>query len=307
MSLYIKSLSGFSAFHSITGHHTPEAFLNETDPYSLEVFKKILDSRIELNLELYITVIKEDGHSFFVEGSRFIEQKFKGNFRNPLTNKPLDVYYFLVYSQQTASFEYYCDASQVEDSVFYYPILISDHTRPLEDRWDYCHKMGCIYLQPKHRNLEKALGYLEQAAKAGLKKSQKMLATVNFENDDQKKGVFWFKAYLKGIKPEPIELIFLATQLRKENLSEAIELFEQAALMGNSIAVANLIDIYEQLENQQSATKWREQLPNEWKFSFMKDFIQHLKDAKYNPNTNNLKNVAKINLLSQNLNTVIDF
>ncbi len=139
--------------------------LGQVDPYSLESLEDLLRARTSVGLDFYATFFKQDGRSYFFEASRFVEQIFRKNPRNPLTNIEISYFEILRYAGERQSFEPYCSSEQIKDPFFYVPIVINDHTRTEEEKQEYLHRVGQSYLKEESYDLTKALEYLTQAAK----------------------------------------------------------------------------------------------------------------------------------------------
>ncbi len=267
----------------------PAVDLERVDPYSLESLKDLLDSRLNQGLDFYVVAFKEGGYLYFFEASRFCEQVFKKNLRNPLTNIEVGCFEILRYSDDNKFFEFYCDSEQVNDPAICLPIFISDHTRADIERRMQLHKLGCHYLEEGSYDPTKAIKYLTQAAEKGSRTSQKLVGYLMFDNKKIEEGFFWFNKYLEGeVGGSPMDLIYLATQIRKTNLLESFNLFRKAALKGNYFGIAGIIDFYERetgLQDYSKALLWRQALPVDWQECSVTDFLNHLEEDEYDSDT----------------------
>ena len=261
--------------------------LQEIDPYSLDSLQTIMDQRLGSGLEFSVVVIKENNHLYFVEGSSFFEQFLGGNTRNPFTNHPLSTFDIYTYDLKEKSFKFRSDQEEAKHPFLYLDILYNDQRRDLEMRLDYLHKMGCLSIK---EHPKQGYDYLTKAAQMGFSRSQKTLALLLFRENKQEEGVYWFRKYLDTHLNSPTDLIFLATQIKVEK--EAFSLFEKAALMGNKLAIANVIDCYESgrgiARDLVKAHDWRKTLPLEHQQSRMIEFIHYLKKINYHLDSSRL-------------------
>ncbi|MCB1073459.1 MAG: sel1 repeat family protein [Chlamydiia bacterium] len=283
MSLMIKNLGSNSPQSLIVTPSDLTVKLDEIDPYSLDSLQLIMDQRLKSGLKFSIVLIREEGHQYFVEASSFMEQFLRGNNRNPLTNNSLDDFSIYTYDTEEKSFKLKANRSEAENPLLYLEILYNDHRRDLEARLSYLHKMGCLSIKD---GLQQGYEYLTQAAQMGFVSSQKTLALLLLKENKHEEGTYWFRKYLEYCSDSPADLIFFATQIKDENCLEAFSFFEKAALMGNYLAIANVVDYYEEGrgvdKDALKAKAWRQTLPPVYQKSSMTDFISYLKKTNYN-------------------------
>ncbi len=267
----------------------PSVDLERVDPYSLESFRDLLNLRIREGLDFYVVSLKEGNHFYFFEASRFIEQIFRKNSRNPLTNIEISYFEILRYSEKNDNFELYCDSNQIKEPIFYATILINDPTRTGSEKRKYLHKLGCSYLREKNYNLDKAIEYLRQAAEEDFEKSQQLLGYVMLDNNKIAEGSFWLGKYLQNNPANPVsEFLYLAETIIEFDPEKSFKLFEKMAFRGSYPAIAKIVGLCEEdgvLKDLAKARMWRKLLPSDWQEGSVNNFISHLQAEGYDFNS----------------------
>lgn len=260
--------------------------LKEIDIYSLSSFEVIQYQRFEAGMSYYICLVKENGKTYLFDASRFIENcVISGTvIKNPLTQQTIETFEIHVSSKEAPEFKLYMTKEDVTKPPNHLPILWSDTSRELSNRFDLMLAYGKAF---ETQDLQKTLLVYEDAAAAGCSEAMLRLVTKYMGLDQKENAIKWLHKSLNSLYLRVQDLFFCAHVFEDyQDKKMAFKAYKLAAEKKNMIGLGELIHHFEQgigVEmNLEEAHKWRQYLPEGWKDSSISDFFDHLGKIKYN-------------------------
>lgn len=272
--------------------------LETQDIYSLRTLRELMEERWSCDLDFFVCGVKEGNHIYFFEASHFLEQfiKSKGSMLNPFNRTAIGDFEIFG-APKKAQFKSHLVRQPTVESPHYLLILVQDPARSDAQLGYFFDQLGFHY-EKVEKDSSKAIFYYEKALSFGFKKSQKALATLYMRTGQETLGLSLFKEFLEQERVSPSDLIFSALEISERDPAEAFQCFRRAAMLGNFVAIANLISYYEEGkgidQDRVCAERWRALLPLEWQGEPMQNFITHLLDIQYD-----VKSVMSVSVPSE--------
>ncbi len=259
--------------------------LCEIDIYTQVSFQELQKQRFELDMDYYICIVEEGGHTYQFDAYQFMRSFSRDNdMHNPLTNRPIEDFSVYFSSKENPEFIFYDKKENILNNCNSFPLYWNEPRCSLENRIVFLLQYG-----EKNEGIDeqKAIKAYEKAHTLGSINAKMNIANYYKKKSDIDSYLFWAEKLVTEVSLPSIQnVLFCASEFRNHNRSDKAYGYYLMAAEANNLW--GMIAVIYGLENgigveinTQKAEEWRKKLPEKWQNASMDNFSKYLQSIHY--------------------------